>query len=491
MSTCHTTTEEEQQQPHLLKQIIVSIVTTQQSLHDVRCCFACHQPIEDTQSAMNQIIEDPSRVCNNKQHVETYKHQTITPTETPVCSNRYIRAYHAEGECPAIIENHIKSMIYSRVTIPELIAIREKTEGRMEFNQFKNAFHASKLNITSSYPDADSLVVKAISIDTPLEADSSHGLHTSLMISMPIRISHFLQVRAQAWTETQMYSLFQRISILDITINNTYVIPVQVKELSKIANECFGGGSSSKDPSKLNIQGSINGFRLPNPDSSVTIWRLIVKVEFDIQSYRTFLWNLFYQLFLHPDTDHPNIMTWEQVFSTDVLDFVNLERRLLSEQVGFIPGEATLTINQRRRTWIDRREFAYHLLSECIVNLKKALTKELVNNVREVETQSVNQIDKRTVVSDETIDMLEYRINVQRIEQKDQPNSVYYTQSYTDLSPRGLLCWKVAQPQQQQPMFCPFIFADAITTHKGDMQTMGFIEQPMDTLIPVYPVPTS
>lgn len=494
----------EQQQPlppvvsnlGLIQQVTCTILPNKNVRIDQ--CYACHQLILPGQDFIYVVAVDPSQdyQLDMKHLSDELNYIAMPDTETMIIKNRELRPYHVSASCYKQLPFQLASSSMNRVLIHPLIVDRELKEGRMTIQDHKASFHKSKLYITSTYPDVELLTVQAVSNDTVYKESVPHPnplrvqepyIHTSMVLHMPYIVSKVLHLQAPAWPESQMYGLFQRMSIFDVTLTNQMTIPAQLNQLTQLIKSQFESVGV-----KQGIQGCIYAFRNTNTESTnekQTTWRLIVRLEYTMETFRALVADFFHYHFLNPDANHPHIMTWEQVFHNDVLEYVNLDRFIQSKQAGFEPSQATVSITRLRQEWIKRRNQTQNQLLVFIDTLKQTIDKssKLVMNpglIKEIHSYWINEMEYNEQV-------FEYRMNSQRVSANNNDSQLYYTQSLHTPSIQSLFCWKQTQThttQDMNPIYCPILYADDdIQVHKKDMQTFGFNEQPLESKVLLYP----
>lgn len=483
--------------PDLIQQVkatIIPPITYVQASHDyttvvsngLDCCYACKQTIQSSQPVVCQIIEDPSQesTIDTRQLHDNLYYLSMVETELPIVKNRSLRIYHASSACYFQIPARLTASFFNRVILPEFITDRELSEGRMTGDQYKTTHHMSKLLIASSYPDVESLRIHSFAMDSSQTTTTT----TSCVIVMPSCVARHLDVRKDACTESQLFGLFQRLSMMDIAISNTITIPAQLQRLKKTITDVF--------QTYPTLQGNVYAYRNSqnrSNDEHYTIWRLCIRIELEKTAYRAQIFDFFMRTFLHMDTDHPKIMTWQQLLSVEVLPNTNLYRDTFTRQEGFVPGEATHSIHQRKQEWIKRRCTAKNRIQECAASLQSQLGQHVAANphsVNEIHQNWVNQVDDDQVG-------FEYRLNTQKIPthmiDTDNAQVYYYTQPVQQpSSAQHIHCWKY-QPASAPPpyVYCPFLYdIETWDIHKKDMQSTGFIEQPLESAVLLYPSTT-
>src|SRR6185312_8741351 len=280
-----------------------------------------------------------------------------------------------------------------------------------------------------------------------------------------------------------------------VSFDNQIAIPAQLNKVKGILAKLF--------KNYIKLEGCGYSIRQRTSDPKCTTWRLIIRLELRVQTFRDEVYDFFMRNFLHKDADYPHIMTWKQVLDSEILPFTNLERYVASKQSGFVPGEATHSIERRITEWIQRRNTHRSMIEAFMTDLNKEMNTHPMIQVK-------NELQKHEWINEMEYNETEfqYRVNCQRIPNLATPssteqqnnNNMYYTQALSKPSSSALYGW-IYQPSISSSsnsgssnsssssfLHCPYIYNDMdVSTHKNDMQLFGFVSQQLDTVNVLFP----
>lgn len=500
---------------HLVSQVRATVISSQFS--DL-LCISCGLKIGVKERFYAVIEEDPTQSIPPVDPTDPVYAETFgqpMPTETPTVPNdlRWIVVCHLNKDCKDKVRHARSAQMFNRVLVPATIRAREG-DLRMTIPEYLAMYHSTKLDVVRAYPDCDRLVVDCVAADhlatahsalplldeylnsnVPLDLPLAPAFTLSTMvIMMPLQAADVLTVRHSAWTQSESWGLFQKISFIDLVVNDRHVTPAaQIQRMQQAAASIFKPTDKNMMTASSKVLASLLAHRVPNTntqDAYSTKWRICVRVELSQREFDK-AWAVFYENFLHPDAVFDPFMTFTQLFANEVLQTSEIAERAMLANPAYLKGGRSIRKEELKRAWlIEIRDKNWKLLDD-MTNLLAAQFKAMVSsNCDKVHERYVNS---QLVVPDETPgappgqNTFVYRVNAQQVATRVnlQAPEHYYC---LPMAANDLRCYQY-QPKVVEPpnviKHIPILYSD-VDLHERDMRTLEMVRVPLDSLTMIY-----
>lgn len=500
---------------HLIAQQVVQVLSD--NFAD-QLCRACQQPIGPKQGYTTIVLEDPTQKVNTAPNANESLYGPLLASEAiPVpLECRWTVVCHTSPECRSRVYQQRSQFMFARVHLHPEIERRESNE-RLSLQEYVATRHSAKLDVVRVYPECASLVVTAVAADQPLSGKPDEATSvgaeayinaldptnipltpstvlSSFTMTMPMRVADALVIRQAAWTKSQMWGLFQSVSIMDVVMNARNLTPIaQIQSLQKTAASIFRSDSNKKD-----LAAAVFAHRISNvntQDIGTTTWRLVARVEASARQMEM-RWTKFHETYLHPDAMFPAFLTWSQAFANGVLMSNSINEQAIMNSPYFLRGGRTIMIENLKRAWVERdRDVMWKMMDNAIEEFARKLEKDINPSgkapLKKLKSFRVNSFEEVNHVSPDgqgEIPTFVYRVNAQEVISRPdvQSDEEYYC---LPLSADDLKCYRYNfNPKlPQTSMDIPVIYTDRLL-HEQDMNTKQMTPVTLDSLMMIYHV---